>query len=276
MASLTGGLTSGVSGGPFSGGVLWTPAASTAYLWFDPSDDTTTTIVSGALNAISSKIGTGVMSSAGVDPGVPVLVNGSDGLMIDNTNKIGYLKSTDAYSIGMCNSATAIAFAFVCKVIEPAASFRNAVSADNPSSSNIILLRGGTDEDAVLSVRSNDGVTLSQTTTPSGSVSAGFFVLSGQIVAGTSQPQEFYINGTLADSGTSTISWDATDLTSLSILGSTSGSNRWNCCMGDIGLWKTTRTSLERDQFDAYLAYKYDLIDLFPDDFQFKNTKPTV
>jgi len=273
-SGLTNGLTNGLKGTQVSGEIAWTPANGDAYLWFDPNDTTTTTIAAGKLTSFASKIGTGVLATNGSDPNEPTTVG--TGLMVDNSGGEGYLVATDAYTMALTTSAAAIGFSFACCISDPTSGFRTAVNGVNGVSSGIILIRGGITENMTLSVRENDSTNLAQTNSPNGSASVGNYVISGQVVAGTGALKELYINGSPVNTGTDTITWDATPLTALGYLATSNGSNRWDCQMGTLVLYKVAKSSAERDKCDGYIARQYGFQTLFPDDHPYRYDAPMV
>lgn len=276
--SLTKTLLGGTGDAAISGPIVWTPAASTAYIWLDPADDSNLTTSGGELTSITSKIGTATFVQEGAKdlPGEPIAAGQS--MMVDNRNAKGALYTTDAYAMSFSNNAASMGFMLVCCIQDATASFRNAFAGGNAASSTVYFARGGTDESFSQSVRENDGSNLAQLNTGSGVASDGCYIITGQIVAGTGVLKELRVNGTALTTSTDTITWDATDFTFMNYLSASGGSNRWNDLMGDMLMYNTQFTDAEAEKFEGYAAWKYggSFRDKLPDDHPYKEAVPTL
>ena len=253
---------------------LWNPNYSDARSWYDPNDTDTTTIVATELTAMSDRIGTGVLSAGSTNPSEPIAVG--DALMVDNVTQAGFLTTSDSFAVGISNGAASIGIMFICEVTS-VSTFRTVLDY-TATAGSVLLHRGSTDGSHTHSTRENDGTNLTQVNSSAGEVGVGKHIVTAQVVAGTSELKEMRIDGAVVTTGTDTITWDATDLDSVSYLATVNGSNRWAGYMGDMLMYNTEYTTEDAQIFEGYAAWKYgsDFVALLPSDHPYKTVAPHV
>lgn len=253
--------------------MTWTPKESGAYIWLDPNDTSTTTIIANELAQIDSKIGTAQFMTIGSRPSEPVMRG--DALMSDGTANSNRLIAFDNYAKAITQLSTAKCFMAILEVAAPSSYYgtHEVVTAGGRAEAFVST----TGDDALYQIFDNQGNGLGGTNTAGGLLTAGLHILVA-IVDPTLGTRQIRLDGVLRTSHLppAPLDLDNTEALGIGYLNLYGGGNPWMGYLGDMTLYKDSVTIEEAEKFEGYVAHKYGAaaLALLPADHPYKTSPP--